>query len=460
MSSEETVPRGGSPRFEVGTLTVEVVSGPDRGRPPVTGERVSIGSAEDNDLVLRDPMVSRYHAEIACDSSGLLVVDHGSTNGTFAGSVRVERAIVPPGTVLSLGGTSVRAGLGGSEAVELYPGESLAGLRGRSPALRRLMAQIERVASSSAAVLIAGESGTGKERIAEALHLCSPRAGRPFEVVDSSALVPALVASELFGHERGAFTGADQRHAGALERAGDGTVFLDEIGEVPPQVQALLLGALERRRFRRVGGKVDLPLGARVVSATHRELRNEVNAGRFRLDLYYRLAVVTLRAPALRDRPEDIPLLVEHFVREAGHDGPLTDLFSPAALTSLARHAWPGNVRELRNLVEATLALGEVPQVGDAESGSLGSEDAESPGGGESASLAGGGGRDPIGAVLDLPYKRARASVLEELEGRYFERLLDRCGGNVSRAAREAEINRTYLIEVLRKRRKAVGEGD
>jgi DNA-binding NtrC family response regulator len=445
MSSEETVPRAGVRRYEVGTLTVEVVAGPDRGRAPVTGERVSVGSAEDNQLVLRDPTVSRYHAEIACDRSGLLVVDHGSTNGTFAGPVRIERAIVPPGAAIEVGGSTLRATLGAAQPVEIHPEEALEGLRGRSPVLRRLMAQVERVAGSTAAVLLVGESGTGKELIAGALHRRSPRAASPFEVVDCGALVPALVASELFGHERGAFTGADRQHVGALERAQGGTVFLDEIGELPAQVQALLLGALERRRFRRVGGKVELQLDARVVSATHRDLRSEVNAGRFRLDLYYRLAVVTLRTPALRDRPEDIPLLVEHFVREAGHDGPVESLFSPAALASLARHSWPGNVRELRNLVEATLALGEVPSID-------GSGDAVSEHEGATAGEAGEGG-DVIGAVLDQPYKRARAAVLQEFEGRYFERLLERTGGNVSRAAREAEINRTYLIEVLRRRR-------
>ncbi|MBK8257955.1 MAG: sigma-54-dependent Fis family transcriptional regulator [Polyangiaceae bacterium] len=307
--------------------------------------------------------------------------------------------------------------------------------------LRRLMAQVERVANSAAAVLILGESGTGKELVASAIHRAGTRKTLPLEVVDTSALVPALVASELFGHERGAFTGADRQHIGAFERARGGTVFLDEIGEIPPPVQAMLLGALERKKFRRVGGKVEIPLEARVVSATHRDLRDEVNAGRFRLDLYYRLAVVTLRTPALRERPEDVALLVEHFVREAGHDGPIDELFSDAALAALAKHAWPGNVRELRNLVEATLALGEVPSIDASLEGETASAvQVEDP-------------KDLFHSVLDLPYKRARARVLEELDSRYFERLMERSEGNVSKAARDAGLNRTYLIDVLRKRR-------
>ncbi len=439
VNSEKTVPRVGEKEHAVNTLTVEFVEGPSPPAiPKISGEQIHIGTAQNNHLVLNDPTVSRYHVEISCSRSGLLIVDHGSTNGTFAGPVRIERAIVQPGTLIDVGGSTLRLTLGAKEPVEVYPAESLDGLRGRSAALRRLMAQVQKVAPSSAAVLLIGESGTGKELLARALHHESPRKKAPFEVVDCGALVPALIASELFGHERGAFTGADQKHIGAFERAEDGTVLLDEIGELPASVQSLLLGALERRRFRRVGGKTDIALQARVLSATHRDLRSEVNSGTFRLDLYYRIAVVTLRAPALRERPEDIPILIEHFVREAGHAGPSSELFSEKALFALQQHAWPGNVRELRNFVEATLALGEPPEVEGAR--------ADSP------ALSAPNGIDFIAPLLTQPYKRARAAVIEELDGRYFEKLMERCGGNVSRAAREAEINRTYLIEVLRRR--------
>ncbi len=429
--AEETLPQQPAAGLTIDTLVVEVVEGPDVGAAKrASGDRVSIGSADGNDLVLRDLTVSRYHLDIVRDARGFLLIDHASTNGTRVGPVRVERAIVPPGTRIQTGSTVLRVDDGGPRPVEVYPGDALGAMRGRSPALRRLMAQAGRLAVSSASVLVVGESGTGKELLARALHEEGSRAAAPFEIVDCGALVPALVASELFGHERGAFTGADRQHAGAFERARDGTVFLDEVGELPPAVQAALLGALERRRFRRVGGKIDLPLEARVVSATHRDLRAEVNEGRFRLDLYYRLAVVTLRTPSLRERPEDVPLLIEHFVREAGHTGPVAELISPAAMASLAQHAWPGNVRELRNVIEATLALGEVPALEEAR---------------------GAGALDVIAAACGQPYKRGRDAVLRAFEARYLEDLIARSEGNVSRAAREGQMDRSHLIELLRR---------
>ena len=431
--ADQTLPRQRAADVTIDTLVVEVVEGPDAGSAArAVGDRVSVGSAEGNDLVLRDPTVSRYHLDVIREPFAFLLVDHGSTNGTRVGPVVVHRAGVPPRTRVQIGSTTLLVDDGGRRAVELYPGEALGAMRGRSPALRRLMAQASRVAATRAPVLVVGESGTGKELLAHALHEQGARPAAPFEVVDCGALVPALVASELFGHERGAFTGADRPHAGAFERAADGTVFLDEVGELPAAVQAALLGALERRRFRRVGGKVELPLEARVVSATHRDLRAEVNEGRFRLDLYYRLAVVTLRMPSLRERPEDVPLLVEHFVREAGHVGAVEALVSPAAMAALAQHAWPGNVRELRNVIEATLALGEVPSL-DAGEGE------------------GGAAADVIGAVLGKPYKRARDTVLQAFEARYLAGLIERSAGNVSRAAREGQMDRSHLIDLLRR---------
>src|SRR5262249_43794023 len=283
-----------------------------------------------------------------------------------------------------------------------------------TPVMRRLLLSIERAAQSDAAVLLIGESGTGKEVIARALHDLGPRAKKPFVTVDCGALSPTLVASELFGHERGAFTGADRQHIGAFERASGGTLFLDEIGELPGALQANLLGVLERRRFRRLGGKQEISVDVRIVSATHRDLRAEVNSGTFRLDLYYRLAVVVMKVPPLRERADDVPLLVEHFLRECGHDGPVGALISPAAMHALMHHHWPGNVRELRNLIEATVAMGEAPPLD-------------------------GGPAAPAGraGVADLPYKEARAQVLHDFEASYLRALLERTQGNVSQAPRE-----------------------
>jgi DNA-binding NtrC family response regulator len=408
---------------------VDVVAGPDSGASRDTVESCSIGTAASNDLVLTDAAVSRYHLEVVARHDGMLVVDHGSTNGTWIGGVRVERAVVPPGTVLRVGGSQVRIGEAPSSQVAIHAGESLGPMVGRSPAMRRLFAQIERAAQSDASVLVTGESGTGKELVARALHDLGPRRGMPFVVVDCGAVAPTLIASELFGHEKGAFTGADRQHVGALESAHRGTLFFDEIGELPATLQASLLGALQRRRFKRIGGRKEVEIDVRVVSATHRDLRAEVNASTFRLDLFYRLAVVVLQVPPLRERLEDVPLLVERFVRDAGHEGDVAELFSAEALRALSAQRWPGNVRELQNLIEATMAMGELPT---AIAGDPGSADAAHPG-------------------SILPYRAARDRVLADFERGYLSRLHAQAGGNVSRAAREARMDRSHLIELLRK---------
>ena len=426
MSDARTIPYG-SAGLPIRTLAIEIIEGPAAGLSRMAEtDTLTIGTADGNDVVLADPTVSRYHLELTRRPDGIQVIDAGSLNGTFTGTVRVERAVVPPGTVLRLGKTALRAGDGQNVTVELHRSEALAGLRGRTPVMRRLLHSVERAAQSDAAVLLVGESGTGKEVIARALHDVGPRKRGPFVTVDCGALAPTLVASELFGHERGAFTGADRQHAGAFERASGGTLFLDEIGELPPALQANLLGVLERRRFRRLGGKQEISVDVRVVSATHRDLRAEVNASTFRLDLYYRLAVVVMKVPPLRERAEDVPLLVEHFLRECGHDGPIEALISQAAMKQLMGHHWPGNVRELRNLIEATVAMGETPQLDGV--------------------AAAGAAPD---ALTALPYKDARAQVLADFEGRYLRALLERARGNVSQAAREARMDRSHLIDLL-----------
>jgi DNA-binding NtrC family response regulator len=365
---------------------------------------------------------------------GVTVTDLGAPEGTYVGAVRVTGAVVPAGTVLRVGATRVR--------VELAPGAAgegvrrgLVGLRGAAPVMQRLYASIERIARAGAAVLVTGESGTGKELVAQALHALGPRARAPFVTVDCGALPRSLIASELFGHERGAFTGAERQHVGAFERAHGGTLLLDEIGELPPEEQATLLGVLERRRFRRVGGGADVAVDVRVIVATHRDLRADADAGRFRLDLYFRLAVVTLRVPPLRERREDLPLLVAHFLAELGHAGPVEDVVPPELLARIFAHPWPGNVRELRNVVEATL-LGESPALGQAEA---------------RAPAAPVRSADVVHAVAELPYREARATVMHHFEVSYLTRLLERAGMNVSEASRLARMDRSYLIELLRR---------
>jgi DNA-binding NtrC family response regulator len=393
------------------------------------GELLTVGTAETNALVLVDPLVSRFHVELRLETNGIRVRDLRSTNGTFVGAIRIDDAVVPPGTVLSVGAQRLTLGDGAIGNADFAPGQRLGGLWGESPSMRRLMGQVERAAQSAVSVHVVGESGTGKEVVAQTLHQLGDRAEKPFEIVDCGTLLPTLVASELFGHERGAFTGADRSHAGAFERASGGTLFIDEVGELPLSVQPALLGALERKRIRRLGGKVDIPVDVRVVSATHRDLRAEINEGRFRLDLYYRLAVVTLRVPALRERRGDIALLVQHFLRESGETRALSELLSPQIIEQLEGQSFPGNVRELRNTIEALLAMGELPE----------------------SHYVAATGSTVVAGSLPPTYKKARDSVLAAFERAYLPELLRRTQNNVAKAAREADMDRSHLIDLLRR---------
>lgn len=427
--SDEATVRQARPALTVQRPTVRVLSGPNAGKIlDAEAERITVGTAEGNDLILTDRTVSRFHVDLTRVAEGVLVVDQGSTNGVVANGIRIATATVPPGTRIKLGDTELEVRDRDQAPLDFHDSDRLAGLRGSSPKMRRLMGQVERAAQSHVGVLLLGESGTGKELVARALHDLGPRKGRPFSTIDCGALAPTLVASELFGHERGAFTGADRERIGAIEQASGGTLFLDEIGELPATLQPALLGALERKRIRRLGGRADIPVDVRIVSATHRDLRAEVNAGTFRLDLYYRIAVVRLELPPLRDRASDIPILVEHFLREAGHAGSVEEIVSTLAMRALEQHRWPGNVRELRNVVEAALAMGEPPEL--TASGAAPAADA-------------------IGALLDTPYREARASLLGDFEKRYLVRLLERSNNNVSQAARLARMDRSHLIDLL-----------
>jgi DNA-binding NtrC family response regulator len=417
----------------VRTVVLEVNQGDGRGLR-WEGAQGSIGTAEGNVLVLSDPTVSRYHVRVSATADGIRIADLGSTNGTFVGEVRVEQCSVPNGTSLRLGRTLVGVGAGLPATVELHDEARWGALHGQSQAMRRLMSQVRRAAQSNVAVLFIGESGTGKELLARAAHDASARAGGPFVTLDCGAITPSLMASELFGHEKGAFTGAIQARQGAFEKADQGTLFMDEIGELPPELQTALLGALERRRFCRVGGSKEVAVDVRVVAATHRDLRKEVNAGLFRLDLYYRLAVVCLEVPPLRERAGDIPLLVEHFAREEGYAGDVSELIPEGTMTRLLSHPWPGNVRELRNYVQAALAMGEPMELESETQPALSSELSRA-----------------LSPFLDQPYAGARLRLITEFERQYVERLLATTGGNVAQAARRAGVARSHLNELLRR---------
>ncbi len=422
-----------APRVLVAQLSVTVARGVDAGKQLTAAPRarLSVGTAADNDFVLTDPTVSRYHLELEPGTEGVLVRDLGSSNGTHLGRARLVAAELPKDAQLRLGDTTLVVSLAGEARAEDAP--TLPGMVCVSARMVEVVRQVRRLSGFAGSVLVLGETGTGKELVARALHDEGPRRAGPFVVVDCGALPHHLVESELFGHERGAFTGAVARHAGAFERAKGGTVFLDEIGELPQSAQAALLGALERRRVRRVGGEREIELDVRVVAATHRDLRAEVNRAAFRADLYFRLAGARVVLPPLRERPEDIPALVRHFARDATG----SELALPPELVETWRvQHWAGNVRELRNAVERALA-GDAAEAGLA---ALGPEPQPSPG-------AGAAGTD--GAVER--YRDARARAVAEFERAYVTALIRRAEGNASEAARLAKMDRPYLLSLLKR---------
>jgi two-component system, NtrC family, response regulator GlrR len=402
-------------------------------------DRVVVGTHASADLVLADPTVSRFHCELVVAGGRVVVRDLGSRNGTCVGGVSVIEAHVAPGAELTVGRTRLRFELGAEPvAVALSAGERFGSLVGRALSMRAVFATLARAAASDATLLVSGETGTGKEGVAEAVHGASARAGGPLVVVDCGAIPANLLESELFGHERGAFTGAVAARAGAFEAASGGTIFLDEIGELDLELQPKLLRVLERREVRRIGRNQPQPIDVRVVAATNRDLREEVNARRFRSDLYYRLAVVEVRLPPLRERVEDLPLLVDHLLGELGAAGrsEAEALRTPAARAELARHPWPGNVRELRNYLERCLVLAE--RVPPAPASAATTAD------GAASSAAA-----PAGVGADRPLRDARETWSREFERRYLEELLARHDGNVSQAARGAGVDRKYLYRLL-----------
>ena len=413
--------------LRVPAVDLVVVDGADRGsRVVVRGGAAKIGSAGGNDLRLADPTVSRVHCEIRVRGDAVVLRDHGSTNGTYAGGVRVRDADVPAGTLLRVGNTVVRIDVGSEPAfVEISPRTSFGELVGAGVEMRRVYAVLERIASTDATLLVQGETGTGKDVVARSLHAASRRAGGPFVPIDCGAIPESLIESELFGHVRGAFSGATADRKGVFEEADGGVLFLDEIGEMPLSLQPKLLRAIETRSVRRVGSNVACPANVRIVAATNRDLARCVNAGTFREDLYYRLAVVEVALPPLRARAEDIPALAQRFfARLSPEGGALPEDF----LRMLATRSWPGNVRELRNFIERSVSLGFVAPTAAATSSRV----APRP---DMESLV----------PLHLPLKEARNTWIESFEDIYLRAMLRKTGGNVTRAAELAGVSRRFL---------------
>jgi len=405
------------------------------------------GARSGNDLVLKDPSVSRLHFQIEADDVGYRLRDLESTNGTFMDGYRIRDAYLRPGSIIRVGTTEIVLTPENEETdVPATESDRFGSLLGASIKMRELFATLERAASTDATILVEGETGTGKELVAQAIHASSRRSGGALVVFDCASVPANLLESELFGHEKGAFTGAEQRRIGRLEEADGGTLFLDELGELPLDLQPKLLRALDAREIRRVGGRDTIPVNARIVAATNRDLAQEVNRGAFREDLYYRLAVVRVQLPPLRERRDDIPLLVHHFVRRALKDDParakaILDTISPENWKRLSTHPWPGNVRELKNVIERTLALSTG---GPADEGIALPTAAP-----RVAALAGTGGKPS----LDRPFVELKAETMAAFEASYLEGQLERHGGNISRAAAAAGIDRMYFKRLLKKHR-------
>ena len=339
-----------------------VLSGSDEGKEALLQKAaVTIGTLGENDLILTDPTVSRAHAVVEEKAEGYLLRDLGSTNGTFLDGVRVREAFLSAGSVIRLGQTEITFSPV-EERIENIrsTADRFGDLVGSSASIRGVFGVLERVAPTDVAVLILGETGTGKELAARALHSHGRRSDRPFVVFDCGAVAPNLIESELFGHEKGAFTDAVKARQGAFELAQGGTIFLDEIGELAPALQPKLLRALDQHEIRRVGGEQVVKVNVRVVAATNRDLEKEVKAGRFREDLFYRLSVVSVFMPPLRQRKEDIDLVAVHILTDISQEvGKKITGLSPAAAEALRAYRWPGNVRELKNVLQRAAALSD-----------------------------------------------------------------------------------------------------
>ncbi|GAB4536704.1 MAG: hypothetical protein Tsb0020_51440 [Haliangiales bacterium] len=428
-----------------------VIKGPQRGTEQlIASDVIRVGKAEDNDLTVTDETVSRVHLEIVRDAKGYLLRDLGSTNGTFLDGAEIKEAYLRAGSIVSAGATELKF-TPFEERIEILPSdkEALGEMVGRSAEMREIFGLVERIAPTDATVLIEGETGTGKDMIARTLHLLSPRRDAPFIVVDCGAVSGTLIESELFGHEKGAFTGAVSSRQGAFELADGGTVFLDELGELSLDLQPKLLRVLEQRELRRVGGNQVRKTNLRVIAATRKDLRSEVEKGKFREDLYFRLNVVPIVAPPLRDRKADIPALVSHFLAKLSPPEGAAATLSDDTIAAMMAHDWPGNVRELRNVIERALALGADPShlvapLGDRPLQRFDSR-REQP-------------REEIGREddeqlfsPDRSFREHKEQWTERFEERYVRWLLRRADGNISRAARAADMDRKYLHKLLKK---------
>jgi DNA-binding NtrC family response regulator len=410
-----------------------VIQGPDRGEAVRLSDKpVYFGSSPSCEMVLTDKTVSRRHLMAVLEGEQVVLRDQGSTNGCFIQGSRFKEITVGFGAEIKLGRTVIKL-VPEEEIVNPEPSEDEAfgSLVGSDTKMRQLFNLLTDVAVTTATVLIEGETGTGKELIAEEIHNHSDRRDGPFVVFDCGSVPRELIESALFGHVKGSFTGAVTDRKGAFAEAHGGTIFLDEIGEMGLDLQPSLLRVLDKKAVRKVGSNTYEKIDVRVVAATNRDLRAEVGRKNFREDLYYRLAVIRVSVPPLRERGSDIPLLIGHFVDQFSPPGKRLEV-APEDMATLQRHSWPGNVRELRNAIERAclLARGDTINIDDALV--------------EEAAPA-------LGIRTDLPFKEAKGQLVEMFEREYIEDLMRRHKMNLSAAAREAQIDRKHLRELIRK---------
>jgi len=423
---------GGKPLLIVRAATLTILKGPDTGREVrITSPSFTIGGGATADLILTDPGVSREHVQLALMPNGIRVRDR-SKNGTRIGGLRIHDVLVQTDTVLVVGTTSIAVKLEAENlALPLSEGSTFGEAFGASSNMRHLFAVLEEAAKADISVLLEGESGVGKDVLARAIHASSARRDGPFVIVDCGTIPPNLVESELFGHVRGAFTGADDDRRGMFDDAHGGTLFLDEIGELPLEMQPKLLRALETKEIRPVGGRKTKRADVRVVSATNKKLAEGARRGSFREDLFYRLAVARVAVPPLRDRKDDVLPLATRFLRASKKDDHAE--IPPELAAMLAEYSWPGNVRELRNVIERHVALGETAVA------LLLDRNVQQSGGAEDLS--------------SFPYHEARRLVLERFERDYIPGVLARTNGVIARAAEHAQIARPSFYRLLERLR-------
>jgi transcriptional regulator with PAS, ATPase and Fis domain len=422
-------------------ISLTVTKGPAKGEVLASESPVlRVGAASDNDLMVEDGTVSRNHFRIQLDPRGYRIRDLASKNGVFVDSMAVLDGYLPQTCKISIGDTVIKFKQEReTRDVEFATGNRLGNLLGISSQMRHLFALIQRVADTEATILVEGESGTGKELTAQALHDLSGRAKQRLVVLDCSAIPESIIESELFGHLKGAFTGAVTSRRGAVDNADGGTLFLDEIGELPLTLQGKVLRLIEAREIKPVGADQFKKVDLRILAATNRNLKEEVGKGTFRQDLYYRLAVMKLRIAPLRERLEDLEPLVQHFLEFFSNRDGRQYTVPHNFMTPLMGYHFPGNVRELRNMIERACLLSEGVEL-----------ELELPTRTQKVDT------DFLGFehLLTMPYKDAKETLVSTFEERYWNELLEKCGNNISEASRRGGIHRKSLEYLLKKFRK------